>query len=57
VNTRLRSQVGAAAVEYSFLVVAIAAAIIVVVFAIGTWTQGSYQSFCDEAPTSESSDC
>jgi Flp pilus assembly pilin Flp len=37
---------GATAVEYSFLVVAIAAIIVIVVFALGRITKSSYTSAC-----------
>ena len=51
VNTRIRTLLrrdeGASAVEYSFLVAAVAAIIVVVVFAIGTRTAGTYQTTCD----------
>lgn len=55
-QTCRRGELGAAAVEYALIVFAIAATIIFVVFALGTWTRGSYQSFCDETQ-SLSSNC
>jgi len=38
---------GAAAVEYGLLVAAIAAIIILLVFALGTWVKGAFQDTCD----------
>ena len=38
---------GASAVEYGLLVAAIAAVIILVVFALGTFVKGSFKQTCD----------
>jgi pilus assembly protein Flp/PilA len=42
----LRSDKGASAVEYSLIVVAIAAIIVLVVFAIGEFTQAQFADTC-----------
>lgn len=42
----IRDENGASAVEYSLLVVAIAAIIILIVFALGTWVKGTYTDTC-----------
>jgi pilus assembly protein Flp/PilA len=39
---------GASAVEYGLLVAAIAAIVVVAVFAIGNWTRSSFEDTCDE---------
>jgi len=39
---------GASAVEYGLLVAAIAAIIILVVFALGGWVKGSFSGTCDK---------
>jgi pilus assembly protein Flp/PilA len=39
---------GASAVEYGLLVAAIAAIIILLVFAIGGWVQGAFKKTCDD---------
>jgi pilus assembly protein Flp/PilA len=39
---------GASAVEYGLLVAAIAAIIILVVFALGTFVKGTFKDTCDE---------
>lgn len=44
--TRSREE-GASAVEYSFIVAAIAAVIVLVVFAVGKFTAGSYATTCN----------
>ncbi len=41
-----RSDAGASAVEYGLLVAAIAAIIILVVFALGTFVKGSFNDTC-----------
>jgi pilus assembly protein Flp/PilA len=38
---------GASAVEYGLLVAAIAAIVILLVFAIGGWVKGAFQETCD----------
>jgi pilus assembly protein Flp/PilA len=38
---------GASAVEYGLLVAAIAAIIIVLVFAVGSWVKGAFKDTCD----------
>lgn len=43
---RWREDYGASAVEYSLLVVGIAAILVVVTFAIGNFTKGSYEPAC-----------
>jgi pilus assembly protein Flp/PilA len=45
---------GAAGVEYGLLVAAIAAVIILVVFAIGTWVKGAFDDTCDGFATGSS---
>ena len=45
-GTGSRYETGASAVEYGLLVAAIAAVIILIVFAIGRVTQGSYAQTC-----------
>ena len=47
VSRTARREDGASAVEYSFLVAAIAAVIVLVVFAVGKFTEGSYATTCD----------
>lgn len=42
-----RGDDGASAVEYGLLVAAIAAIIILVVFALGTFVKGAFQGTCD----------
>jgi Flp pilus assembly pilin Flp len=46
-DRRRAGEHGASAVEYSLLVVAIAAIIIVLVFVIGKYVKGSFQETCD----------
>jgi pilus assembly protein Flp/PilA len=41
-----RDDEGASAVEYGLLVAAIAAVIILVVFALGSWVKGTFSSTC-----------
>jgi pilus assembly protein Flp/PilA len=45
--TKARSEEGASAVEYGLLVAAIAALIVVIVFAFGHIISGVFQSTCD----------
>jgi pilus assembly protein Flp/PilA len=45
---RPRCEDGASAVEYSLLVVAIAAVIAITVFAVGVLTQDSYRDACSK---------
>ena len=48
---------GASAVEYGLLVAAIAALIILVVFALGGWVKGAFKKTCDalaSAPSASS---
>jgi Flp pilus assembly pilin Flp len=47
IQRRPRDDSGASAVEYSFIVAAIAAVIVMVVFAVGKFTQSSYATTCD----------
>lgn len=42
-----RDDEGASAVEYGLLVAAIAALIILVVFALGGWVKGAFKKTCD----------
>ena len=53
------SEAGASAVEYGLLVAAIAAIIVVIVFALGKVTQGSYATTCNNLKTEMAStqDC
>jgi pilus assembly protein Flp/PilA len=41
------NQDGASAVEYSFIVAAIAAIIVITVFAVGRYTSTAYEDTCD----------
>jgi len=45
---------GASAVEYGLLVAAIAAIIILVVFAVGSWVKGAFKDTCSAFSTSGS---
>jgi pilus assembly protein Flp/PilA len=52
-----RDDEGASAVEYGLLVAAIAALIILVVFALGGWVKGAFKKTCDalaSAPSASS---
>jgi pilus assembly protein Flp/PilA len=42
-----RSEEGASAVEYGLLVAAIAAVIVALVFALGAYVRGAFQTTCD----------
>jgi pilus assembly protein Flp/PilA len=44
---RKRADDGASAVEYGLLVAAIAAVVILLVFAIGTYVKGAFKDTCD----------
>jgi pilus assembly protein Flp/PilA len=46
VAARQRGEDGASSVEYGLLVAAIAAIIVLVVFAIGTWVKGAFDETC-----------
>jgi pilus assembly protein Flp/PilA len=46
-KAKLRDEEGASAVEYGLLVAAIAAIIILVVFAVGSWVKGAFKDTCD----------
>ena len=52
---------GSAAVEYSFLVVAIAAVTVVVIFTVGQFSQATYDDTCDslsaEITTDDATSC
>jgi pilus assembly protein Flp/PilA len=48
VLARRRDDEGASGVEYGLLVAAIAAVIVVLAFAIGTYVQNGFQTTCDE---------
>lgn len=61
---RTAADEGASAVEYGLLVAAIAAIIVLVVFALGTYVKGAFQTTCNAfnsarpiTPTGGSSDC
>jgi pilus assembly protein Flp/PilA len=57
---RAREEDGASAVEYALLVAAIAALIIVVVFAFGNLVRGIFQNTCNDLKahsSNSSSDC
>jgi pilus assembly protein Flp/PilA len=45
---------GASAVEYGLLVVSVAAVIVALVFALGTWVSGTYQDTCAQIDASGS---
>lgn len=45
-DAAVKSEDGASAVEYSLIVVAIAAILVAVVFAIGGYTQANYHQTC-----------
>lgn len=47
VTTKVENEEGASAVEYGLLVAAIAAIIILVVFALGTFVKGAFKDTCD----------
>ena len=49
-----REDEGASAVEYGLLVAAIAAIIILVVFAVGSWVKGAFKDTCDSFQNSGS---
>ena len=46
-QAKKRDEEGASAVEYGLLVAAIAAIIILVVFAVGSWVKGAFKDTCD----------
>jgi pilus assembly protein Flp/PilA len=46
-----RGDDGAASVEYGLLVAAIAAIIVLVVFALGSWVKDSFSDTCEELKT------
>ena len=50
IRTTLRRDEGASAVEYGLLVAAIAAVIVVLVFALGTRVKAGFQTTCDAMP-------
>jgi pilus assembly protein Flp/PilA len=45
-SAKKRDDEGASAVEYGLLVAAIAAIIILVVFAVGSWVKGAFKDTC-----------
>jgi pilus assembly protein Flp/PilA len=47
IASRRHQDEGASAVEYGLLVAAIAAIIILVVFAVGSWVKGAFKDTCD----------
>jgi len=47
VTAKVENEEGASAVEYGLLVAAIAAIIILVVFALGTFVKGAFKDTCD----------
>jgi pilus assembly protein Flp/PilA len=54
-NRKAATDEGASAVEYGLLVAAIAAVIVVLVFALGSVIQGAFQTTCDAVKTGPSS--
>ena len=46
-----KSDDGASAVEYGLLVAAIAAIIVIVVFALGGWVNGAFEKTCTDIET------
>ena len=54
VDTKRGEDEGASAVEYGLLVAAIAAIIILVVFALGTFVKGAFKDTCDAFANSNS---
>ena len=52
--TRAKNEDGASAVEYGLLVAAIAAVIVIIVFALGGIIKGAFQSTCDAMKTGPS---
>jgi pilus assembly protein Flp/PilA len=48
VAERRQGDGGAASVEYGLLVAAIAAIIVLVVFALGTWVKGAFSGTCED---------
>jgi pilus assembly protein Flp/PilA len=55
IRTALRHDEGASAVEYGLLVAAIAAIIVVVVFALGTKVKAAFSSTCSSIGTGQGS--
>jgi pilus assembly protein Flp/PilA len=53
-SAKKRDDEGASAVEYGLLVAAIAAIIILVVFAVGSWVKGAFKDTCTAFSTSGS---
>jgi pilus assembly protein Flp/PilA len=53
-SAKKRDEEGASAVEYGLLVAAIAAIIILVVFAVGSWVKGAFKDTCDAFDSSGS---
>jgi pilus assembly protein Flp/PilA len=53
-TAKARDDEGASAVEYGLLVAAIAAIIILVVFAVGSWVKGAFKDTCTAFSTSGS---
>ena len=53
-SAKKRDDEGASAVEYGLLVAAIAAIIILVVFAVGSWVKGAFKDTCDSFNSSGS---
>jgi pilus assembly protein Flp/PilA len=53
-NLKKKDDEGASAVEYGLLVAAIAAIIILVVFALGTFVKGAFKDTCDSFKSSNS---
>ena len=53
-NLTKKNDEGASAVEYGLLVAAIAAIIILVVFALGTFVKGAFKDTCDSFANSNS---
>ena len=53
VTNRTRGEQGASAVEYGLLVAAIAAIIVVIVFAVGRFTGAAFITTCDSLESGE----
>jgi pilus assembly protein Flp/PilA len=51
-NAKHRGDEGASAVEYGLLVAAIAAVIVALVFALGSYVRGAFQTSCDNIANS-----
>lgn len=52
-RTNLSDETGASAVEYSLIVAAIAAIIVLIVFAVGEYTGSAFSNTCDSLASGE----